>query len=101
MQGFTSRFGRYGLRSGPQGRCRNNRSSARSGMEPLKLGLSDSTTSVPCDAIKTTKALRAAVLRRAVSLAAPVAGSTAGGVANTARSHGPGTSLHHAKKQVP
>jgi hypothetical protein len=101
MQRSTSHFGRYGLRSALQGRCRNKKTSARSGMELLKLGLSHSTTSVPREAIKATKALRAAVLRRAVSLAAPGAGSAAGVVADTARRHEPETSLHHAKRQVP
>jgi hypothetical protein len=66
---------------------RTKKSSARSGMELLKLGLSHSTMSAPCDAIKTTKTLRAAVLRRAVSLAAPVAGSIASAVADAARRH--------------
>jgi hypothetical protein len=80
---------------------RTKKCSARSGTELLKLGLSHSTTSVPCDAIKTTKALRAAVLRRAVSLPAPVAGSTTGAVADAARRHEPEAKPCQAQRQLP
>jgi hypothetical protein len=67
----------------------------------LKLGLSHSTTSVPREAIKTTKALRAAVLRRAVSLATPVAGSIASAVADAARRHESEAKPHQAQRQIP
>jgi hypothetical protein len=77
--------------------------SARSGERLLKLeAVSWSPRhALPHDATKTTKALRAAVLRRAVSLAATVAAFAADAVATAARRHETRAKQHQEQRQVP
>jgi hypothetical protein len=57
--------------------------------------------SVPEEQVKATKALRAAVLRRAVSLAAPVAGSIASAIADPTQTYGLEARFDIAQRQVP